>query len=133
MKATSKECFPAAFAIPLATFRADSPWRRTTRDDAHFCSIDFSEPFGDDQKLMFVGSPRSGHMPVILQACRLTKSIRRAPELLQCIYQLAQATSKPVVAAHDNGAHKPFPARYQETVQSRAVLFGSADACALLR
>src|SRR6266513_2016930 len=53
----------------------------------------------------------------------------QGPELLECIYQLAQAASKPVVSVHNNGVHQPFPTRYQQTVQSRTVLFGSANAC----
>jgi hypothetical protein len=39
------KAFPAAFAMSLVMFRADSPWRRTTRCAGHFCYIDFSVPF----------------------------------------------------------------------------------------
>src|SRR6267378_3547721 len=53
----------------------------------------------------------------------------QSPELLEGIDQLAQATSKPVVAVNNNSVHLPFPARDQETVQGRTVLFGSANAC----
>jgi len=47
-------------------------------------------------------------------------------KFFECIDQLAQATSKPVVAVDNNGVHQPFPAGDQEPVQCRTVFFGAA-------